>query len=256
MKSQRILALMKMQYKNLIRVPMTLFIILLLPIALTLIMGFAFGSIIVEDYGWTGQTGSVFEFMVPGLFAISGLFMAMTVAQSFSEDREQGLLKRINTTPTTATEFMGSHLISNMIMAIIQVAIIGFISFLIGYRPNGALAGMTLAFLFMVIFSLSTIGFGLITATIAKSAKAAGGIVWIFILPQQMLASGLYPLPPSTRVISMFMPLHYASEALTLLFNGVALSDLRIWVDLLVLIIFSLVIVSAGILLFKKYGKT
>jgi ABC-2 type transport system permease protein len=218
-------------------------------------MGLAFGSITVDDYGWTGQSGKIFQFMVPGLFAISALFMAMTVAQSFSEDREQGLLKRINTTPTTATEFMGSYLISNMIMAIIQVAIIGLISFLLGYRPDGAIAGMAFAFVFMVIFSLSTIGFGLITATIAKSAKAAGGIVWIFILPQQMLASGLYPLPPSTRVVSMFMPLHYASDALTLLFNGVGLSDLRIWIDFGALIIFSLVIISLGILLFKKYGK-
>ena len=255
MKSQRILALVKMQYKSLIRVPTTLFIILVLPIALTLIMSLAFGSVIVEGYGWSTKTGSVFEFMVPGLFAISGLFMAMTVAQSFSEEREQGLLKRINTTPTTAAEFMGSHLISNMTMAILQVAIIGLISFLMGYRPDGAIAGMILAFVFMVIFSLSSIGFGLITATIAKNAKAAGGIVWIFILPQQMLASGLYPLPPSTIVISRFMPLHYASEALNLLFNGIALSDLRIWVDLGALIIFSLVIVSVGILLFKKYGK-
>ncbi len=91
MKRQRILALVKIQYKSLIRVPTTLFIILLLPIALTVIFALAFGSIIVEDYGWTGQTGSIFEFMVPGLFALSGLFKAMNVAQSFSEDREQGL---------------------------------------------------------------------------------------------------------------------------------------------------------------------
>lgn len=250
MKRQRIFALMKMQYKNLIRVPTTLFVIMLLPIALTLIFGLAFGSVIIED---TGK--SVFEFLVPGLFALSGLFMMIPVASSFSEDREQGLLKRINTTPTTAGEFMGSHLLSNMTLAILQVATIGLITLLMGYRSNGATAGMILAFVFMVIFSLSSIGFGLITATIAKNAKAAGGIAWIFILPQQMLASGLYPLPESTRVISMFMPLHYASDALTLIFNGIALSDLRIWSDLAVLIIFSLVIVSAGILLFKKYGK-
>ena len=255
MKRQRILALVKIQFKSLIRVPTALFVLLVLPIALTLIMGLAFGSVVVEGYGWSTQTGTVFEFMVPGLFALNGLFLGMTVALSFAEDREQGLLKRINTTPTTSAEFMGSHLISNMIMAIIQVAIIGLLSFLMGYRPDGAIAGMILAFVFMVIFSLSSVGFGLITATIAKSAKAAGGIIWIFILPQQMLASGLYPLPPSTRVISMFMPLHYASDALILLFNGVALNDLRIWWDLLVLIMFSLVIVIAGILLFKKYGK-
>jgi len=250
MKSQRILALVKIQYKSLIRVPTTFFIMLLLPIALTLIFGFAFGSVIIED---TGK--SVFEFLVPGLFALSGLFMIIPVASSFSEDREQGLLKRINTTPTTAAEFMGSHLLSNMSMVILQVAIIGLLCFLMGYRPDGAAAGMILAFVFMVIYSLSSIGLGLITATIAKTAKAAGGIAWIFILPQQMFASGLYPLPDSTIVIKMFMPLHYASDALTLLFDGIALSDLRIWGDLIILIIFSVVIVMGGILLFKKYGK-
>ena len=255
MKRQRILALVKIQFKTLIRVPTAFFIILVLPIALIFIFGLAFGSVYVEGYGWSGLSGTIFEFLVPGFIAISGLFMAIPVALSFSEDREQGLLKRINTTPTTASEFMGSHIISNMSMAIIQVAIIGILTFLMGGTMNLTPVGMILAFVLMVIFSLSTIGFGLITATIAKSAKAAGGLVWIFLLPQQMLAANLYPLPPETKVISMFMPLHYASDALSLLFNGVALTDLRIWADLGILIIFSLVLVSVGILLFKKYGK-
>ena len=250
MKRQRISALMKIQLKSLVKVPTALFVILLLPIALTLVFALAFGSVIEEEIGMT-----VFEYVVPGLFAITGLFMVIPVAQSFSEDREQGLLKKINTTPTTAAEFMGSHLLSNMCMAILQVAIIGLLTFLMGYRPGGATAGIILAFVLMVIFSLSSIGFGLITATIAKNAKAASGIAWIFILPQQILASGLYPLPDSARVISMFMPLHYASDTLKLLFNGIALSDLRIWGNLGVLIIFSSVIVIIGILLFKKYGR-
>ena len=250
MKRQRILSLVKMQYKSLTRVPTTMFVMLLLPIALTLLLGIAFGSIIIPE---TGQ--SVFAMLVPGIFSLNGLYMIITVATSFSEEREQGLLKRINTTTTTAAEFMGSHLISNMTTAILQVGIIGLICFLLGYRPDGAIAGMSLAFVFMVVFSLSSIGFGLITATISKTAKAAAGIAWIFILPQQMLAAGLYPLPDSVLVVKMLMPLHYASDALTLLFNGVALTDLRIWVDLTALIIYSLVVVIVGILLFKKYGK-
>ena len=224
---------------------------LLLPIVLTVVMGLIFGSVIIPE---TGK--SVFDtYMVPGLFALSGLFMIIPVALSFTEEREQGLLKRINTTPTTAAEFMGSHLLSNMSMAILQVAIIGLLCLLMGYRSDGATAGMILAFVFMVVFSLSAIGFGLITTTIAKNAGAAAGIAWIFIFPQQMFASGLYPLPDSMTIIKLFMPLHYASDALILLFDGVALSDLRIWIDLIVLIIFSLVLVIVGILLFKKYGK-
>jgi len=70
-----------------------------------------------------------------------------------------------------------------------------------------------------------------------------------------MLAAGLYPLPDSVLVVKMLMPLHYASDALILLFNGVAPTELRIWFDLIALIIYSLVVVIVGILLFKKYGK-
>jgi ABC-type multidrug transport system permease subunit len=255
MKRRRILALVKIQLKSLIKVPTALFIVLLLPVALIVIFGFAFGSIYVEDYGWTSQSGYLFEFMVPGFIALSGLFMSIPVALSFSEDREQGLLKRINTTPTTAAEFMGSHIISNMSMVIIQVAIIFILTFLMGGMRFITPVGIILSFVIMIIFSLSTIGFGLITATIAKSATAAGGIVWIFLLPQQLLAANLYPLPPETQIVTMFMPLHYAADALTLLFYGVDLSNLRIWWDLIILIVFSLVLIIAGILLFRKYGK-
>jgi hypothetical protein len=53
----------------------------------------------------------------------------------------------------------------------------------------------------------------------------------------------------------MFMPLHYASDALSLLFFGVELSNLRIWFDLGILVLFSLALIILGILLFKKYGR-
>ena len=256
MKARRISALVKVQFISIIRVPTTMFIVLLLPVALILIFGAAFGSVVVENYGWTAYTGTIFEFLVPGFIALSGIFIAIPVALSFSEDREQGMLKRINTTPTSAAEFLGSNLISNMIMAIIQLAIIFILTFFMGGMRKITLVGIVIAFLFMIVFSLSTVGFGLITATISKSAKAAGGIVWIFLLPQQMLASNLYPLPPETSTISMFMPLYYASDALSLLFNGIALSNLRLWWDFLILIMFSLVLVITGIILFRKYGKS
>jgi hypothetical protein len=64
-----------------------------------------------------------------------------------------------------------------------------------GYRAEGAITGMILAFVFMVIFSLSAIGFGLIKATIAKNLGAAAGIAWIFILPQRYFHQVYTPLP-------------------------------------------------------------
>ncbi|MFX1237078.1 MAG: ABC transporter permease [Promethearchaeota archaeon] len=254
MKRQRVMALAKIQLFSLIRTPMNLALTFLLPVIIALVFGLAFAEIILPNeptFGWTEGT-NLFEELAPGLFAYSGLCIIFSVAQSYSKQKDQGILKRINTTPTTPSEFMASSLLTYTSISIIQVAIIGVLFFSLGYRPDGAIAGMSLAFVFMVIFSLSAIGFGLITVTISKNYDVTGGIVQLFVIPQQVIASGLNPIPVATQVVAMFMPVHYASDSITLLFNGTVLTDPRIWGNLMVLVIYCVLVMVAAIYLFKK----
>lgn len=249
MKMQRTSALVKMELRKMIREPAYLFLMLLFPAMLTLVFALAFGTTPSATPG-----KSQFEVMAPGLFAYACIFMIMTVAQTFADDREQGLLKRISITPTTSGEFMGSHVISNTLLSMMQVAIVGILAVLIGFRPTGAATGIALAFIFITFLSICSVGLGLITATVAKNAGSATGIAFIFILPQMFFGTFI---PPSdtTRAIGLFMPSYYVTDALTLIFNGTALTDLRIWIDLAVVSITSVIIVVIGIQLFKKYGK-
>jgi len=46
---------------------------------------------------------SAFDFMAPGMFAFASIFLIMIVAQSFTQDRENGMMKRIRITPTSPT---------------------------------------------------------------------------------------------------------------------------------------------------------
>jgi len=242
-------ALVKMELKKLIREPANLFLMLLFPAMLTLIFGLAFGDAPSATPGV-----SQFTYMVPGLFGYACIFIIMTVAQSFSDDREQGLLKRINITPTTSGEFMGSHIISNTIIALAQVAIVAALSFAMGYRPDGGVAGVALAFVFITFLAICSVGLGLITATIAKNAGAATGIAFIFIMPQMFFGTFI-ALTDATRGIAMFLPSFYVTDSLTMIFEGVALSEPAIWTNLGVLAIISIVIVFVGVQLFKRYGK-
>ncbi|MFX1237077.1 MAG: ABC transporter permease [Promethearchaeota archaeon] len=250
MKRQRIFAFVRTNFMSSIRSPM-IFIILLIPITLTLIFSLVFIDVKLPN----GE--SMFNLMVPGMITFNSLLMIMSIAVSFSKEREQGLLKRINTTPTTSAEFMISRMITNLSLAILQAVIIIILCFFLGYRPDSEILGTILSVIFIVIFSLCVIGFGLMTAAVAKNAEAAGGIAWIFIVPQLMFAAVLYPLPDTTmiNILKMSMPAHYASDALILLLNGVTLTDPRIWADLAVLSMFCLVLVFAGVLLFRRYGK-
>ena len=200
---------------------------------------------------------TAFDYMAPGIFAYAAIFLTMTVAQSFTTDREKGLLRRINITPTTPTEFMTSQVISNMLAALIQVALVFAMAYLVGYRPNVDVASFALAFVIVLIFSLCNVGFGLITATLAKSPGAATGISFIFIMPQMFLGTFVgAALSPSAQAAGKFVPSYYVTDALTSLFlRGAPVSSPTILLDLAAVSISSVIALLSGILLFKKYGK-
>jgi len=200
---------------------------------------------------------TAFDYMAPGIFAYAAIFLTLTVAQSLTTDRENGLLRRINTTPTAPSEFMTSQVISNMIAALIQVALVFAMAFIVGYRPKGDVVSLALAFVIMSIFALCNVGFGLITATITKSPGAATGLSFVFILPQMLLGTFVgAALSPSAQVVARFVPSYYATDALTSLFlRGAPPSSTTILLDLSVVSICSIVVMLMGIVLFRKYGK-
>ena len=201
---------------------------------------------------------TMFDYMASGIFAYASIFLTMTVAQSLTTDRENGLLRRINVTPTTATEFMLSQTISNMIVGFIQAVLVFLMAYIVGYRPNVGLANYFLAFIIVLIFSLCNVGFGLITATVAKSSGAATGLSFIFILPQMFLGTFVgIALSAVAQTAGKFVPSYYVTDALTSLFlRGAPVSSPMILFDLAVVSVVSVAALLMGILLFKKYGKT
>ncbi len=200
---------------------------------------------------------TMFDYMAPGLFAYAAIFLTMTVAQSFTTDRENGLLKRINITPTTATEFMASQVFSNMIVAVVQVTLIFAVAYAVGYRPDVGLGSVLFAFVIVLVFSLCNVGFGLITATIAKSSGAATGLSFLFILPQMFLGTFVgAALSSVAQTAGRFVPSYYVTDALTSLFLRKApVTSPTVLLDLLVVSVLSVMVLALGIMLFRKYGK-
>ncbi len=239
-----------MEMKKLIRTPMFLYFSLFFVAMLVIILALALGS----NYGW-GPERSVFEHMVPGLFAYSGILTIFTVASSVTGDRDNGLQRRMNTTPITSGEVIGGQMLSYTIIPLIQTAIILITALLIGFRPNITVAGIALVFVFSIILSFCSVGLGLITATIAKDARAAGSLAFIFIVPQQMFGSFIY-MGEATKVIGYAMPSQYVTDALYRIFYGTTLTDVNIWIDLIVIVIISIIIYVIGLKLYDKYKST
>jgi ABC-2 type transport system permease protein len=201
------------------------------------------------------NTFTQWDFMLPGMFAFSAIFITVIVAQSMTVERSEGLLRRMSTTPVTSTDYMLSQTISYMTVATLQVVMIFLTSYVIGYRPATGIAGIGFALLILAVFSLSCVGLGLIAATFSNSADGATGLAFMIAMPQMFLGTFM-PLGGIADTIASIMPSKYVTDALTTLFlRGAGVTTLSIWIDLALVVVACIAVVIFGILVFERWGR-
>jgi ABC-2 type transport system permease protein len=250
MKTQKIKALVIVELKKLYRYPMSLAVMVLMPVGLTLVFYLAMSNIYNDYYPVPGMNH--FEYLLPGVMGYAVIYMGMMVALALVEYRQAGLLNRIETTPVSPSEYLGSQIIANMVIATFQGLIVLLLAWLLGYEPLGGLVGLLLTALFLALLAVTAVGLGLITAAVSKDTGTASGLSIIYIVPMMMFGALLAVFDEITRNIAKFTPNYYVSDSLSVIFHEGSISDSVIWQNLLILAIISLVVVVAGIQLFKR----
>jgi ABC-2 type transport system permease protein len=250
MNTQKIGALVAVELKKLYREPMSLAVMVLMPIGLTLIFYLALSNVYNDYYPIPGMNH--FEYLLPGVTGYAVIYMGMMVALGLVEYRQSGLLKRVETTPVSPSAYLGSHIIANMLIATFQALIVLLVARLLGFEPQGGLVGLLLAIVFLALLAVTAVGLGLMTAAVSKDTGAAGGLSVIFILPMMMFGGFLAVFNEATRTIAKFTPNYYVTDSLSVIFHEGRVSNPVIWQNLLILSIISAVIVIAGIQLFIR----
>ncbi|HSG41923.1 MAG TPA: ABC transporter permease [Anaerolineales bacterium] len=244
----KMFALVNVEVKKLFRSPMSLAVMVLMPVALTLVFYFSMRDL----PSWWLEGATHFEFLIPGAMGYAVIYMGMMVAMALCEYREAGLLKRLQTTPTSPFEYMGSLIIANMFIAIFQGLIVLLLAVSLGFEPQGGVLGVAITILFLGNLAITAVGLALITATLAKNPNAASGLSMIFLLPMMIFGTWLAAFNEPTYNASKFTPNFYVTESLTRIFHGATMTDEIIWKNFLILSIISLVVVVIGIQLFKR----
>jgi ABC-2 type transport system permease protein len=200
---------------------------------------------------------SALDFIAPGMFTFASIFLIMMVAQSFTQDRENGMMKRIRISPVTSTEFMTSQVVSYMAIALIQATLVFALTYGMGFRPDVGIPVYLFAFVLVLVFSVSNVGFGLITATIAKSSGAATGLSFLFVMPQLFLGTFVgASLSGIAQTAGKAVPSYYVTDALTSMFlRGATITSPTVLLDLGIVSASCIGILAAGIVLYAKYYK-
>ncbi|HTY49127.1 MAG TPA: ABC transporter permease, partial [Steroidobacteraceae bacterium] len=129
--------------------------------------------------------------------------------------RQRGIWQRIRSAPVGKAEFILARVLATALISAFQLAIIYFAAIAIfGVRVQGSLAG----FLVLgAVFCLLNAAFGLMLATLGRSAGAARGIAMMVILLLVMLGGAWVPsfvFPQWLQQVALVTPTRWAVDGL------------------------------------------
>jgi ABC-2 type transport system permease protein len=162
----------------------------------------------------TSRLNSV-SFFVPSILGMALMQLGIFAAIPLVQQREKGILKRLNTTPLPRWALVGSNVLVRLVIAAAQtVIILGIGTALLGVQVTGnplVIAG------FVVLGALAFTSIGYVIASFARTEEAANGMTSIVQFPLMFLSGIFFPLevmPEWLRGVATFLPLTYLGDAL------------------------------------------
>jgi ABC-2 type transport system permease protein len=191
------------------------------------------------------------DFMGPGIIIFGLLILIPTSARVMVRDKEKGFLSRLLTTPARPLDFLSGYSLCLVAIAIAQIILFMAAAYGFGVDIVGSL---WLAFLVFFLAGLSSIGIGMVVASLSKSENQAEPLCWLFAMPLAMLSGCWFSielLPSYLRDIASAFPYAHAIEASRgVLIRGVGMEG--IGTDFLFLVGWAVGIFIIGTFLFRR----
>jgi len=206
------------------------------------IFGYPLVFILLFRFGYGLE---VFNIFAPGVIILAPIVLISQLAGHFAEEKESGTLQRLITTPVSRSTVLLSGFFSQLIVAAIQIVVMLLLTLLFGASFNSN-ANIFLLFFIPFLVAFTSLGFGLLLASIVKTASSAGGLAWFIILPLQFLG-GLLTAP-----ILDFIPTTLAAEAMgaVMIYGSTAFDPVGL--NLILIAIWGIGLILLGVLLFRR----
>jgi ABC-2 type transport system permease protein len=200
----------------------------------------------VQTEGIVAGKSNYFEFMAPGIMAMTIMMAAMTgLAGSISRERELGTLDGIISAPISRLSIILGKSFAQVVRGLLQALLTLILAVvLFGVVVHGSY-GLLALLLLLTVFSF--IGIGIMVSALASQQETAMTIMMTMTFPMLFLSGALFPvqqMPVAMQWISRGLPLTYAVEALrkcVVLGTGISGMMTEIWVMLGFGVIFTVI---------------
>ncbi len=210
-------------------------------------MGFGLGPVFQK-----AGAGNYFQFLAPGIIAMSILFTAIFSGIQVIWDRQFGFLKETLVAPVSRFSIMLGKTLGGATVATMQGIIVLTIAVIAGFRPT-TLTLLPLAFVFMFLIAVVFTALGTAIASIFEDMQGFQLVMNFVVQPLFFLSGSLFPLnglPQVLKIITSIDPLTYGVDGLrgTL----VLANHFSLFSDFGLLFILAFVFLGIGSYLFSK----
>lgn len=209
-------------------------------------------------YEFVPGTGTMsdFDFGVPGIIIFGIALVAVTTAQTLVREEVGGTMRRLRLSRAGAHDLLLGVGLAQMAIALLIVPVTFGAAEALGFQGNGSLLlGMVVG----LLFALSGVGVGLLTACFARTDSEAANLSATIGVLLVLLSGAMYPMPEAPlftvagRTVQLYdlVPAAHAGEAMrrVLLFgDGVG----AIGYELAALTLLSVLFLAGGVWLYGR----
>ncbi|MFI6639506.1 ABC transporter permease [Streptomyces sp. NPDC050504] len=192
------------------------------PILSVLLYGYVFGGAMKAPDG-----GSVRDFLMPGMFAMTMAFGFMNTAIAVVTDANKGVIDRFRSMPMAPSAVVTGRGVNDLIVAAAELTILALTALAMGWRADGGVLASLGAFGLLLLLRFCLIWVGILLGLLVPTPEAAGSL-YAVAFPLTMISSVF--VPPSTMpdwlgTVAAWNPISSTAAAARELFGNPVASD-------------------------------
>jgi ABC transporter DrrB family efflux protein len=175
----------EMVLRNLIhikRTPELLLDVTLSPIMFVLLFSLVFGGAIETGIEYT-------NFLMAGIFVQTIAFAGIYTSVLLANDLQKGMIDRFRSLPMNQSTVLTGRTLTDLLRAMIAIAIMWVVGFAIGFRPEGGIGANVLAIVLMLLFGFALSWLGVAAGALVRTPEALQGIIFAVVFPLTFVSS-------------------------------------------------------------------
>lgn len=208
---------------------------------------------IEQVYIYGGGDTRFIDYFAPGVicFAIMMVTTMITIIL-FVNERRNGTLQRLLVSPASESEIVVGYALAFAVIGSIQSIVVLIAAILL--FDISIVGNIFLALIVILLLAFGHQGLGILLSAGAKNELQAIQFIPLILFPSILLAGLFWPvesIPSYLQPLSYIIPLRYGIDAeRSIMLRGWGIGE--IWVDIVVLVLFALLTLSASVLLLKR----